>query len=84
MTEWRGGYRKRGMTNAMDRAAGTKGSYQKLADAMGLSRQAVYRWRATGVPADRLIELEALTGVPRTELRPDLYAAPAPSNAATP
>ena len=61
------------MQYPMDAAAKTKGSYQKLADYMGLSRQAVYRWRTKGVPAERLLELEAATGIPRHVLRPDLY-----------
>ena len=35
------------------------------------------RWRQRGrVPADRVVAIEAATGVPRHRLRPDLYAQP--------
>lgn len=43
----------------------------KLASDLGVSRMAVYQWKE--VPANRLIEIEQLTGIPRQDLRPDLY-----------
>jgi DNA-binding transcriptional regulator YdaS (Cro superfamily) len=49
-----------------------------IARALGISRQAIYQWRR--VPPERVIELERLSGVPRSELRPDLY--PEPEDAA--
>jgi DNA-binding transcriptional regulator YdaS (Cro superfamily) len=42
-----------------------------LADRLGLRRQAVQQWRA--VPAERVVEISRWTGIPREELRPDLY-----------
>ena len=39
-----------------------------------ISVQAVQNWRSRGVPTDRVKELETDTGVPREQLRPDLYA----------
>lgn len=38
-----------------------------------LTRAAVSAWAK--VPAERVIELEALLGIPREQLRPDLYPA---------
>lgn len=36
--------------------------------------QAVQKMYSSGhVPADRVLDIEAVTGVPRHELRPDLY-----------
>jgi len=43
----------------------------KLASDLGVSRMAVYQWKE--VPANRLVEIEQLTGIPRQDLRPDLY-----------
>ena len=37
----------------------------------GISWQAVSAWREC--PARRVMGLEALSGIPRSELRPDLY-----------
>jgi DNA-binding transcriptional regulator YdaS (Cro superfamily) len=45
--------------------------HRKLARLLGIRHQAVGSWDR--VPAERLIEIEILTGVPRERLRPDLY-----------
>lgn len=42
-----------------------------LAGELGISTSAVWQWRR--VPAERVIEVEKFTGIPRHELRPDLY-----------
>lgn len=44
-----------------------------LADALSVNKSTVSRW-GTCVPADRLIEIEKATGIPRHVLRPDLFA----------
>ena len=49
-------------------AAGNKA---RLADLVGVSRQCVGQW--SRVPAERVLQIERLTGVSRTILRPDLY-----------
>jgi len=56
---------------ALAEAALRVGGVAKLAEMLGVSRQAVYKW--TRVPAERAPQIERLTGVSRAELRPDLY-----------
>jgi TorA maturation chaperone TorD len=50
------------------RAAGGIGA---LARSLGITQPSVSSWRQ--IPAARVLEVEALTGVPRAVLRPDLY-----------
>lgn len=52
----------------------------KLAAALNISSQAVSQWKR--IPAERVIDIERATGVPRQTLRPDLYPVqePAPSH----
>jgi TorA maturation chaperone TorD len=50
------------------RAAGGTGA---LAQALGISQPAVSTWQR--IPAERVLAVEALTGVRRSVLRPDLY-----------
>lgn len=50
-----------------------RGLSAKVARGLGLSRGAVAMWRL--VPAERVVAVEAITGIPRDQLRPDLYAA---------
>jgi TorA maturation chaperone TorD len=52
------------------RAAGGVGA---LAQKIGISQPSVSNW--SRVPADRVISVEAVTGIARDVLRPDLYAA---------
>jgi DNA-binding transcriptional regulator YdaS (Cro superfamily) len=44
-----------------------------LGTKLGVHRSSVMRWEHGRVPAERVLELERATGVPRYELRPDLY-----------
>lgn len=59
------------LISAIDRAGGEKAVAAKL----GISRQAVEQWE--NCPPYRVLELERLSGIPRHELRPDLYPPPA-------
>jgi DNA-binding transcriptional regulator YdaS (Cro superfamily) len=59
-----------GFQQAIERA----GSRSKLAQLLGISHQAVNKW--TVVPTRHIIEIERLTGVHRSLLRPDLYEEP--------
>ena len=54
-----------------------------LARAIGVDKASVTRWSQRRVPAERVLDVERITGVPRHELRPDLYPpTPAPQEAA--
>jgi DNA-binding transcriptional regulator YdaS (Cro superfamily) len=46
-------------------------SWVELARRLGLKPQTVWGWKR--IPATRLVEVERATGVPRENLRPDLY-----------
>lgn len=61
------------------KACDAAGGQSALARALGLKSQgSISRWVATGrVPSERVLAVEALTGVSRHELRPDLYPPPA-------
>lgn len=49
----------------------------RLAKAIGIKPQALTGWKASGrVPAERVLEVERISGVPRHEIRPDLYPPP--------
>jgi DNA-binding transcriptional regulator YdaS (Cro superfamily) len=52
-------------------AAEKAGGIVKLSLSLGLSRGAASQWKK--IPAERVVEVERLTGVPREILRPDLY-----------
>lgn len=50
------------------------GMVAELARALGISRQAVWKWRR--VPAELLPRVEFATGIPRYLLRPDICPPP--------
>jgi TorA maturation chaperone TorD len=55
----------------LERAIAAAGGIGALARALGISQPSVSNWLR--VPAERVLAVEALTGVPRSSLRPDLY-----------
>ncbi|MCC8952884.1 molecular chaperone TorD family protein [Bradyrhizobium sp. Pear77] len=55
----------------LDRAIDAAGGVAQLARKIRISQPSVSNW--SKVPAQRVIAVEAATGVPRAELRPDLY-----------
>src|SRR3954466_11498626 len=61
-----------GLSKAIDAAGGVT----ELARRVGISQPSVSNWDK--VPAERVLSIEAVTGVSRTELRPDLYSEPGP------
>jgi TorA maturation chaperone TorD len=55
----------------LDRAIDAAGGIAQLARKIGIAQPSVSNWNR--VPAQRVIAVEAATGVPRKQLRPDLY-----------
>lgn len=51
-----------------------RGRAQALAGTLHISPSAISQWQR--IPAERALEIEAATGIPRHELRPDLYPSP--------
>lgn len=65
---------------ALKRAIEAVGTGDKLASDLGITPQALSQWDR--VPPLRVLEVERITGVPRHELRPDIYPAPERAGAA--
>jgi len=65
--------RDQGLQQAIDAAGGIASLARKL----GIAQPSVSNW--SRVPADRVVSVEAVTGVARTVLRPDLYEGAAPA-----
>jgi DNA-binding transcriptional regulator YdaS (Cro superfamily) len=57
----------------LERAILAAGSGKALAGLLGVTPMAVSYWKARGVPARQALPIEKATGIPRHELRPDLY-----------
>ena len=66
---------KPSMQRAVDEAVRQTGSLKRLAERLGISRQALQQWRS--VPVKHVLALEQISGVSRYDLRPDVYG-PAP------
>lgn len=60
-----------GRDKALERAIEVAGGVAALAGKLGIFSQAVSQWRR--VPVKRVLDVERATGVPRHELRPDIY-----------
>ncbi|MCP3466589.1 molecular chaperone TorD family protein [Bradyrhizobium sp. CCGUVB23] len=60
--------------DGLDRAIDAAGGVAQLARKIGISQPSVSNWNK--VPAQRVMAVEAATGVSRNELRPDLYSEP--------
>lgn len=58
----------------VERAIEAGGGITKVAKHFEVSLQAIQKWRQLSrVPADKVLELERLSGVSRHELRADIY-----------
>jgi len=55
----------------LERAINAAGGLTKLAASLKITKQAVAQWDE--VPPLRVLEVERVSGVSRSELRPDLY-----------
>lgn len=61
-------------SSAIKKACEAVGGQVKLAGLVKVSPQAVNLWVTKNkVPAERVLEVELASGIPRHELRPDLY-----------
>lgn len=65
------------LLHALSRAAVSNVGQAALAEALGITRQAVHKWKR--VPERFLADVAKLTKVPMHDLRPDLYQ-PAPED----
>jgi DNA-binding transcriptional regulator YdaS (Cro superfamily) len=59
------------MLKVVEEAAEKAGGVTKLAQALGIKHNAFYSWKK--VPAERVLEIERITGISRHSLREDLY-----------
>lgn len=62
-------------TTPVDRAIDALGGLTKASAALGIDNPSVIaNWRTRGrVPADRVLDVEKLTGISRHSLRPDIF-----------
>lgn len=61
------------MDSILKKAIENAGGTAALARALNIRPQAVSQWEK--VPAERVIQVEALSGVSRYQLRPDVFGA---------
>lgn len=62
--------------SSIEKACEAVGGKGKLAGLIKVTPQAVSHWVAAGkIPAERVLEVERVSGVPRSQLRPDIYPA---------
>ncbi|MCJ2051198.1 transcriptional regulator [Methylobacterium sp. J-070] len=59
------------MREALRRWLDKAGGSRTVARQLGISRQAVEQW--VSVPPTRVLDVERITGIPRHQLRPDIY-----------
>jgi DNA-binding transcriptional regulator YdaS (Cro superfamily) len=66
---------------ALQRAIEIIGGQAELGRALGVTQSGVWYWCRLGrLPAEFVLKVEALSGIARTRLRPDIYP-PAPKKA---
>lgn len=51
---------------------------EQFAERFGVNKSTVTYWVQRHLPAERAMEIERATGIPRFKLRPDIYPEPAP------
>lgn len=59
------------MIEIVAKAAEKAGGVVALARELGIKHTALYSWKR--VPAERVLEIERITGISRHTLRPDVY-----------
>lgn len=73
------GKQRRQAHAALKRAIEAVESQSELARRLGTKQNVVNGWLKRGLPSGRVLEVEAVTGVGRYDLRPDYYPPPRPS-----
>lgn len=59
----------------VDAAISAAGSAAQLARMLGITDQAILKWRNKGeIPLSRVFDVERVTGIHRSVLRPDFFA----------
>ena len=58
----------------LERAIEAAGGVRPLAAALGITAEAIYVWKQC--PVMRVLDVERISGIPRHELRPDVYPPP--------
>jgi DNA-binding transcriptional regulator YdaS (Cro superfamily) len=58
--------------NKLNEYLSIRGRQIELANRIGVSGNCVFKWKKK-LPAERVIEVSLLTGIPKHELRPDLF-----------
>jgi DNA-binding transcriptional regulator YdaS (Cro superfamily) len=59
------------MLDIIQKAASRVGGIKLLATKLGITPQAIYQWAE--VPLDRAADIERISGIPRSRLRPDVF-----------
>lgn len=67
---------KRKRDPIINEAISRVGTLAKFAKACGITVQAVCLW--SHVPINQVLKVERVTGIPREQLRPDIFGAPRP------
>ena len=57
--------------DVLRRIRATRGLLAKIAKECGITPGAVSMWKQ--IPAERVVDIERITEIPREQLRPDLY-----------
>jgi len=60
-------------TSSTEQAIKKAGGRGAVAKSLGVTVETVRQWIVRPIPAKRAIDLESLSGVHRSELRPDLW-----------
>lgn len=59
---------------ALEKACKAVGNKKKMAEILEVGNSAISAWLSRGrIPAGYILKIEKASGVPRHELRPDLY-----------
>lgn len=65
---------KRKAPNLQSLLAGKNMKLSQLATELKVNKSQVTRWNQNKVPVDRIVQIETVTGIPRQQLRPDVFA----------